>query len=83
MKISVRAAGREVELDFASVEVLRSSFFNACISFLLRDFEPEYLKRKFKVSHLPPESGAVLGRIIENSRRYFGNAGKENGVEKV
>ncbi len=72
-------AGRAVELDFAGIQVVSPSFFNASLGFLLRDFEPQELTRLVKVSHLDPPTQAVLKRVLENCRLDY----CENPVKPV
>lgn len=64
-------ASREVELDFAGVQAVAASFFNASLGFLLRDYEPDELNRLVTVSHLSPAAMQVLRRVVENCRRYY------------
>lgn len=66
--ISELRAGREVELDFAGVQVLGSAFFKASLGYLLRDYEPQELRRLVRVSHLQPEAQVALGRVVKNCR---------------
>jgi hypothetical protein len=70
-------AGREVELDFAGVQPVAASFFNASLGFLLRDFEIEELRRLVKVSHLAPEAQKVLLRVLKNCKRYYQRSFRE------
>ncbi len=71
--------GRAVELDFAGVQVVSPSFFNASLGVLFRDLEPQELTRLVKVSHLDPPTQAVLKRVLENCRRDY----CENPVKPV
>lgn len=65
-------AGRAVELDFAGVEVLASPFLNAAIGHLLKDIAPDDLNRLLTIENLTPAGRAVLARVIENSKAYYG-----------
>lgn len=65
-------AGRPVELDFSSVSIFASPFFNAAIGQLFQDFKPEHLQSLLTTTNLlEPEGLQVLNRVIENSKQYY------------
>jgi hypothetical protein len=67
-------------LDFDGVEVFASPFFNAAIGQLLRDIEPETLNRHLKVESLSPVGTDTLHRVIENSKKYYGNPDYQKSI---
>lgn len=62
---------QQVELDFAGVSIFVSSFFNAAVGQLLRDFQTEDLNRLVKFSNLTSVGKLVLKQVIENAERYY------------
>lgn len=76
-------AGRPVEVDFQGVEVFASPFFNAAFGQLLRDFTGDDLNHLLTVTNLNPVGMSVLRRVIENSKRYFGDKKYRRSVNKV
>lgn len=76
-------ASREVKLDFAGVGILASPFFNAAIGRLLQDIEPEALNRLLQVRNLTPAGMYTLRRVIENSKRYYGDQRIQHAVDEA
>jgi hypothetical protein len=76
-------AEREVELDFAGVEIFASPFFNFAIGQLLRDIQPETLNRLLKFYHLNPVGRQILKLVIENSKRYYSDSSFRSRVDQV
>jgi hypothetical protein len=79
----VVARGGTVTLDFSSVDVFASPFFNAAIGQLLKDFDAEQLNRCLQFKGLAPQGEIVLKRTIENARRYYGDTRFRKAVRKV
>jgi hypothetical protein len=76
-------AGRPVTLDFTGVRFCASPFFNAAIGQLLKDVTPAQLDRMLSVQNLNPAGVETLGRVIENSREYFGSSKTKAAIDKT
>src|SRR5437870_5171543 len=63
--------GEPVELDFKGVRVFASSFFNASLGQLLRDFKREDLRRLLKLENLTAEGQDVARQVIDNAEKYY------------
>ncbi|MFA5332399.1 MAG: STAS-like domain-containing protein [Methanoregula sp.] len=79
-KLSV---GQDVTLDFTGVSVFASPFFNAAIGQLLRDVPVETFQSHLHFVGLSAYGNHVLGRVIDNAKRYYTNPHFRDSVEKV
>jgi hypothetical protein len=77
------SCGHDVTLDFTGVSVFASPFFNAAIGQLLRDVPAESLQSHLHVVGLSAYGNHVLGRVIDNAKRYYTNPHFRDSVEKV
>jgi hypothetical protein len=76
-------AGENVELDFTGVAVFASPFFNAAIGQLIRDQSPDELNRLLRIIGLKPAGYDVLGRVIENAKRYYASPNYREAQSRV
>ena len=67
-------ANRVVELSFANRENLITAFLNAAIGQLYGGhYEEAFLQQHLTFSDISDDDRAMLGRAIENAKRYFAN----------
>lgn len=63
--------GEIVEVDFNSVELFASPFFNASIGFLIKDININELKQRLIVSNLSPVGKQLLNHVIANAIKFY------------
>lgn len=63
--------GEAVEVDFDSVELFASPFFNASIGLLIKDININELKEKLIVSNLSPVGKQLLNHVIANAIKFY------------
>jgi hypothetical protein len=67
-------ANRVVELSFANRENLITAFLNAAIGQLYGGhYEEAFLKQHLTFADISDDDRAMLGRAVENAKRYFAN----------
>jgi hypothetical protein len=66
-------SNENVCLDFGSVSIFASPFFNFAIGQLLKDFNPDKLNELLSIVNLTPDGTSVLKRVVQNSREYYQN----------
>lgn len=76
-------AGQTVELDFQSVNVFASLFFNFAIGQLLRDFSSEQLKAHVKFTGLSSTGRSILDQVIKRAKRYYSDSHYRQAVDTV
>jgi hypothetical protein len=62
---------QKVTLDFGSVKVFASPFFNASVGQLLKDFKVDELNKDLIVENISLLGKETLRRVIENSKIYY------------
>jgi hypothetical protein len=77
------ADGKKIELDFRSVRVFASPFFNASIGPLLKDLSANDLRNRIEFSHLSEVGTSVLDRVIENSEQYYRNPEARRALDAI
>ncbi|MEO0538161.1 MAG: STAS-like domain-containing protein [Cyanobacteria bacterium P01_A01_bin.123] len=76
-------AGEAVELDFTTVNVFASAFFNFAIGQLLQDLSPDTLNHQLKIEGLSPHGYSILKRVIDNAKHYYADAQYQAAVDTV
>lgn len=76
-------AGRPIELDFSGVNIFASPFFNFAIGQLLGDIAPNTLNRLLTILNLSEVGMDTLGRVIDNSKKYYASAEYQRAVDEV
>lgn len=64
-------SGEKIELDFASVQLFASPFFNASIGLLLKDFDVDVLQSQLKIVNLDKVGLQLLNHVITNAIKYY------------
>jgi hypothetical protein len=64
-------AGQTVDMSFADITILPSSFLNIAIGQLYGEFSADEIKRRIVVSEMKPEDMATLKLVVENAKAYF------------
>ncbi len=77
------AAGESVCLDFGSVKVFASPFFNFAIGRLLKDLKPEDLNELLKVEGILPDGALVWQRVVKNAKEYYRNPETKKAVDDI
>lgn len=72
-----------LELDFTGVRVIATPFFNVAIGRLLKDLEPEELKRRVVFKNLVLVGHDVLAKVIENSKQYYHNPAARKALDSI
>lgn len=62
-----------VEIDFHGLKVVTSSFFNASISYLLKDYEMSHLQSKFKFINMREDTRFILNASLSNAMEFYKN----------
>lgn len=62
---------RKVTLDFSEIDMVTSSFLNACIGQLYSKYDSEFIEKNLIVVNLKPESEATLKRVQDWAKNYF------------
>lgn len=75
--------GEQVILDFESVTIFASPFFNFAIGQLLKDLNPDMLNKLLKVENLLPEGNLVLRRVIKNAWEYYTKPQTKEAIDDV
>lgn len=60
-----------VTLDFNNVDLIVSTFLNACIGQLYGFYEPEFIRNHLKVENLSDDDLMILSKVIERAKQYF------------
>jgi len=81
--VPVLQDGDTVELDFESVKVFASPFFNAAIGQLLGDFSADDLNQRLRVMNLNPLGHDVLRQVIDNAKRYHTDPSYRKAADEV
>lgn len=63
--------GEAVEIDFNSVELFATPFFNASIGLLIKDINIEKLKQRLVFTNLSPVGKELLNHVIANAIKYY------------
>jgi hypothetical protein len=62
-----------VTLDFNNVDLIVSTFLNACIGQLYGFYTSEFIREHFKVENLSSDDVVILSKVIERAKQYFEN----------
>lgn len=60
-----------IELNFEDLKVIASPFFNASISYLLKDRQLNEIQQKLKFENLPSYARAILNQSIGNALEIY------------
>lgn len=63
--------GEVVEVDFDSVELFASPFFNASIGLLIKDLNITKLKERLVISNLNQVGKQLLNHVIANAIKFY------------
>ena len=66
-------ANRDVALSFHKVTTLTAAFLNAAIGQLYGTFSEEKIRSLLKVKNVESDDLALLKRVVDNAKLYFGN----------
>ena len=67
-------AGRAVDLSFANRENLITAFLNAAVGQLYNgDYAEDFLHENLAPVEITEDDREMLGRAVENAKRYFAN----------
>ena len=64
-------AGSEVEIDFSSVSLYASPFFNASVGLMLKDISIDGLMRHMKIVGLNDIGKDLLNVVIQNAINFY------------
>lgn len=67
---------RNVTLSFLNVTTLTSAFLDAAIGQLYSAFSVECIRSLLKVQDIQPDDLALLKRVVETAKLYFGDANR-------
>jgi hypothetical protein len=73
----------QIELDFTSVRVFASPFFNAAVGRLLKDRSPQDLLNLIKITNLNTVGETVLTHVIQNSEQYYRNPAARKALDSI
>jgi len=62
-----------VTLDFKNVDLIVSTFLNACIGQLYGFYPADFIREHFKVENLSDDDLMILSKVIERAKQYFAN----------
>lgn len=69
-------SGNSVEIDFESVELFASPFFNASIGLLLKDIPIEKLQKQLAITNLSDVGRDLLNHVISNAIAFYKDGDK-------
>lgn len=73
-----------VILDFNNVDLIVSTFLNACIGQLYGFYTPEFIREHLTVENLSDDDLMILSKVIERAKQYFANKKNfENSANKA
>jgi hypothetical protein len=76
-------AGRAVELSFANRGNLITAFLNAAVGQLYNgEFTEDFLRENLTAVDITEEDRVMLGRAVDNAKRYFANQGRYDAAWK-
>jgi len=70
----------EVEVSFANVKLIVSSFLNAGIGQLYGEFDEALIKKKLKVTDLSKDDEDLLTTVVQRAKEYFAKKDTFNKV---
>lgn len=62
-----------VTMDFRNVDLIVSTFLNACIGQLYGFYQSEFIRGHLKVENLSDDDLVILSKVIERAKQYFAN----------
>lgn len=60
-----------VVLDFQNVDLVISTFLNACIGQLYGFYQSEFIRSHLKVDNLSDDDLQILSKVVERAKQYF------------
>ena len=64
-------ADQFVSLDFKNIDLIVSTFLNACIGQLYSFYSPEFIRGHLKVENLSDDDLMILSKVIARAKQYF------------
>lgn len=65
------AEKRDIEVDFANIALIVSSFLNAAFGQLLSEFSEETVNQHLRWTNLGAEDRELMSRVISRAKLYF------------
>ncbi len=65
--------GHRVVLSFSQVETMISTFLNAAVGQLYREFSEDEVRALLTVQEMSREDMVMLKRVVDNAKSYFKN----------
>lgn len=74
-------AKRQIELDFSTVKLFASPFFNAAIGQLYKDFSSDDLNDLLRMRGLSANGSIVLRKVTENAKVYYTSSRAKSAID--
>lgn len=69
--------GTSLELDFNGIQFYSSSFFNASIGLLLKEFSIEDIQRLIKLKNMSDNGRSILNYVVHHAIHFYGTGSVE------
>lgn len=77
------SAGREVELDFAGVELASTTFLNHAIGSLFGRLDEDQLVGRLKYRAATQDVEQRIARVVGNARQYYSDTRYRDAVDRA